>query len=71
MLASFLLYLSDFPAGAGVGEVSQETVWQLGAYYVPAILSLWMIMIAIISGYKLDRTQHEENLRQLAAQAKN
>ncbi len=69
MLASFLLYLSGFPAGATVDEVSAETLWQLGAYYVPAILSLWMIMIAIISGYKLDRGQHEENLRKLAAQS--
>ena len=69
LLASFLLYLSEFPAGATVDDVSAETVWQLGAYYVPAILTLWMIMIAIISGYKLDRSQHEENLRKLASQA--
>ena len=69
MLASFLLYLSDFPAGATVADVSAETIWQLGAYYVPCILSLWMIMIAIISGYKLDRDQHEENLRKLAAKS--
>ena len=69
MLASFLLFLSEFPAGATVADVSDETLWQLGAYYVPSILGLWMCMIAIISGYKLDRGQHEENLRKLAAQS--
>ncbi len=69
MLASFVLYLADFPAGAGVADVSEETVWRLGAYYVPAILTLWLAMIAIISGYRLDRSQHEDNLRQLAAKS--
>jgi len=68
MVASFLLYLSEFPAGATVADVSSDTIWQLGAYYVPTILTLWMVMIAIISGYRLDRDQHEENLRKLAAQ---
>jgi Na+/melibiose symporter-like transporter len=69
MLASFVLYLADFPAGATVDDVSAESVWRLGAYYVPTILALWLGMIAIISGYKLDRDQHEENLRKLSKQA--
>ena len=68
MVASFVLYLAEFPAGAAVADVNEETLWRLGAYYVPAILTLWMVMIAIISGYKLDRVQHEENLRKLASQ---
>jgi Na+/melibiose symporter-like transporter len=42
-------------------------VWRLGAYYVPAILVLWMAMMAAVSAYKLDRRDHEENLRKLAA----
>ena len=54
---------------AGRVTVNDETVWQLGAYYVPTILALWMTMIAIISGYKLDRAAHEENLRKLLAQS--
>ena len=68
MAASFVLYLAEFPAGATVDEVSAESVWRLGAYYVPVILTLWLSMIAVISGYKIDRDQHEENLRQLSAQ---
>ena len=69
MLASFVLYVAGFPAGAAVGEVPPEAIWNLGAFYVPTILALWMTMIAVISGYKLDRNQHEENLRKLAAQS--
>jgi GPH family glycoside/pentoside/hexuronide:cation symporter len=66
MLASLVLYLAEFPAGAGVGEVSDETIWRLGAYYVPTILIIWMMMMFVMSRYQLDRADHEENLRQLA-----
>ena len=66
ILASFVLYWADFPAGATVAEVSGDSVWRLGAYYVPTILALWMTMIAVISAYKLDRDQHEQNLQKLA-----
>ncbi len=67
MVASFVLYLADFPAGATADQVSDETVWLLGAYYVPAILALWLSMMAVISMYQLNQDEHEENLRQLAA----
>jgi Na+/melibiose symporter-like transporter len=65
--AGFLLALAQFPAGAAPSEVSADAVWRLGAYYVPAILALWMAMMAAVSAYKLDRKDHEENLRKLAA----
>jgi Na+/melibiose symporter-like transporter len=67
MLASFVLHWAEFPAGAGVGEVPDEAIWKLGAYYVPTILVLWLSMMAVISGYRLNRGEHEENLRKLAA----
>ena len=66
MVASFVLYMADFPAGATVDEVTDEAVWRLGAYYVPTILTLWLSMMAVISMYRLDQEEHEENLRQLA-----
>jgi hypothetical protein len=58
--------LAQFPSGAGVGQVSDEAVWRLGAYYVPTILTIWLLMMAVISRYRLDRAEHEENLRKLA-----
>jgi Na+/melibiose symporter-like transporter len=66
MAAGVVLALAEFPAGAAPGQVSDETLQRLGAYYVPSILALWMAMMAIISTYKLDRKGHEENLRRLA-----
>jgi Na+/melibiose symporter-like transporter len=66
MMASFVLYMADFPAGAGVDQVSDAAVFRLGAWYVPTILLLWLTMIAVIAGYRLDRVGHEDNLRRLA-----
>ncbi len=67
MVASFVLYLAEFPAGATVDQVSDESIWRLGAYYVPSILALWLGMMAVVSLYQLSRDQHEANLRKLAA----
>ena len=64
--ASFVLAAAEFPKGAVQGEISDQTLLRLGAYYAPTILALWMAMIAVMSTYKLTRAGHEENLRQLA-----
>ena len=66
MLASLVLYLAQFPAGARVGEVSDDVIWRLGAYYVPTVVVIWMLMLVAMSRYRLGRVDHEENLRQLA-----
>jgi Na+/melibiose symporter-like transporter len=67
VVAGFVLALAQFPAGAAPEDVSADAVWRLGAYYAPVILALWMAMIAVVSAYKLGRSDHEENLRKLAA----
>ncbi len=66
MAASLVLWLAQFPTGATTADVEADALWRLGAWYVPAILCLWLTMMAVISTYKLDRAGHEENLRQLA-----
>jgi len=67
MVASFVLYLAEFPSGATVDQIPEEAVWRLGAYYVPTILTLFLSMMAVISMYRLNQDEHEENLRKLAA----
>ncbi|MFM9864691.1 MAG: MFS transporter [Micropepsaceae bacterium] len=64
--ATTVLALAGLEEGAKPEDVSPDTVWRLGAFYVPIILSLWMAMMASIAFYRLDRAEHEENLRQLA-----
>ncbi len=65
MAATAVLTLAAFPTGAGVEDVGDDTLWWMGAYYVPLVLVLWLTMIAVISTYKIDRAAHEENLRLL------
>ena len=67
MAASFVLWLAQFPTGATAGEVGDDALWRLGAWYVPAILFLWLTMVLVISTYRLDREEHEENLRRLSS----
>mgnify|MGYP003594925702 CR=1 FL=1 len=64
--ATFVLTMAGLRAGADPSHVSAETVWRLGAYYVPTILSLWMAMLAVIGFYTLSREGHEENVRKIA-----
>ncbi|MBC2777624.1 MFS transporter [Parasphingopyxis marina] len=66
VIAGFVISAVGLAAGAQQGEASDETLWLLGAVYAPAVLALWLTMIAIISQYRIDRTEHEENLRKLA-----
>jgi Na+/melibiose symporter-like transporter len=66
MAASLVLWLAQFPTGATAADVSDEALWRLGAWYVPVILCLWLTMMAVISTYRLDRAEHEDNLRRLA-----
>jgi Na+/melibiose symporter-like transporter len=65
LIASFVLALAEFPAGASVEQVSDESIWLLGAYYVPTILILWLGMIAVISLYKVDEESHAATLKEL------
>jgi len=57
--ATFVLTVAGVKAGADPSQVSAETVFKMGPYYVPTILTLWMIMIAIMSGYRITREGHE------------
>jgi len=67
VIAGFVISAVGLAAGATQGEVSDETLWRLGAVYVPVILGLFMTVVTIISFYKIDRNKHEETVRELAA----
>lgn len=66
MTATTVLTLAQFPVGVDPTRVPQEAVLRLGACYVPVLLGLYLAMMAVISTYKLNRQEHEENLRKLA-----
>lgn len=66
VIAGFILAGVGLAAGAKQGEVSDETLWMLGAVYVPIVLMLFLTVIVIISLYEVDRAKHEDALRELA-----
>lgn len=65
LFASAVLWMAQVESGADASEVSAESIWKMGAYYVPIVLGLWLLMIAVISTYRIDEATHEENLRKL------
>ena len=65
-VAGVLLTLSQFPVGATPDQVPESVLATFGWLYVPVIFGLWMIMIACLSLYSVDRKKHEANLETLA-----
>lgn len=55
-----------FPQGAAPESVSTDTLWNLGAFYAPSLLALWLTALFCVSRYRIDKAGHEENLRKLA-----
>ena len=67
-MAGVLLTISQFPVGATPDQVPESVLNSFGWLYVPVIFSLWMIMIASLSLYSVDRQKHEQNLAELRAE---
>ena len=65
-VAGVLLTISQFPVGATPDQVPEPVLNTFGWLYVPTIFGLWMIMIACLSLYSVDRKKHEANLKTLA-----
>ncbi len=69
VIAGFVLSIVGVASGAQQGELSDETLWNLGAVFVPTVLTLYMSVVAIISFYDIDRAKHEKTLKTLASRA--
>ncbi len=63
--ATAILTVANFPPGVLPADVPADTLFRLGALYVPSVFTVWMIMIGCLSLYRIDRDKHEENLRSL------
>jgi GPH family glycoside/pentoside/hexuronide:cation symporter len=66
MAATVVLAMAEFPKGVAPGQVPDEAVFRLGLYYAPTLFVIWMLMIASLRLYRIDRDVHEDNLRKLA-----
>ena len=65
VMATTILTFAQFPVGVAPGSVPADTLFRLGALYVPAVVTVWMLMIVCISYYEVDRDKHKANLAAL------
>ena len=67
--ATIILGLIHFPAAAKPGHVPIETIRNLALVYVPIMVFLYGLSLALMFGYKITRASHAETLTLLAAKA--
>ena len=68
-MATMILGAIGFPANARPGEVAPGTIDLLGLVYVPLVMLLYVCALALMTGYRISRETHGENLRRLASGA--
>lgn len=66
LISGGILALIAFPAKARPGVVPMETLWDLGAVYLPSVGLLTVVVIFTLSRFPIDRRRHEANLALLA-----
>ena len=62
VMATTILTIANFPVSVAPGSVPDDALFRLGALYVPAVVTVWMLMILCISFYQIDRNKHNANL---------
>lgn len=68
-IATGVLTLVGFPEKAERGQVAPEVLQGLGLAYIPTIVGLYGVAIALLLTYSINRARHEANLDTLAARA--
>ena len=66
--ASMILAVIAFPDGARPGDVAPEVVRNLGLVYVPVLMLLYICALTLLTGYRISRESHAENLRRLSGE---
>lgn len=66
VMATAILTIANFPVSVAPANVPTDALFRLGALYVPAVVTVWMLMILCISFYQIDRNKHNANLELLA-----
>ncbi|MCH2170259.1 MFS transporter [Myxococcota bacterium] len=64
--ATLILTVVDFPANAVPGEVSPSILRDLGIAYVPVLMTVYILSLLMLFGYRISRADHVENVRRLS-----
>lgn len=65
-VATMILTVVNFPRGAKPGDLSPGVVFDLGVVYVPVLMVLYVCALTVLTGYKISRETHAENVRRLS-----
>jgi Na+/melibiose symporter-like transporter len=65
LLAGILLALIAFPTETAVGEVSADTLFDLGLIYGPLVMVIFLAACYAISRYNISRAQHSTAVSRL------
>jgi len=66
-VSGMMLAITAFPAHAERGHVAPEILRNLALVYVPSMVLIYVLTIACMWFYSIDRTAHEANIALLAA----
>ncbi|MBL6690764.1 MAG: MFS transporter [Pseudomonadales bacterium] len=66
VVAGQILAIVDFPTHAGLGEVPQETVFELTYLYIPIVFFFYLIAMMVLGLYNITREEHANNVRRLS-----
>lgn len=69
VVAGQILAYTQFPTQAKLGEIPKETLLELVYIYVPTLLVFYLLALAVLSFYRINREDHNENLRRLSAES--
>lgn len=65
-MATMILTTIGFPEDARPGEVAPAVVRDLGLVYVPTLMVLYVVALGFLTGYRISRETHNENLNRLS-----
>lgn len=65
--STLMLNAIGFPRGAAPGDVPAAVLERMAVAYGPTIIVLYLIALAFLGAYRIDRARHEENLATLAS----
>jgi Na+/melibiose symporter-like transporter len=66
-VSGLMLAIIAFPAHAQRGQVAPQILRNMGLVYVPSMLTIYLLTIACMWFYNIDRSAHEANLTALEA----
>ncbi len=67
--SGIVLWLAHFPTNAVPGHIDPQIVRQFALIYLPSVVLLYGIALAIIGTFPITRESHRENVRRLAEEA--